>query len=90
MKLGVLAQHGAGMTWPVLDRLFLVHMPAWRFYAANILSAVIWAPALVFSGDLLARVLEQENFATKVFFIALVVAAVAAAVYWVRRQFLAR
>src|SRR6478752_3929882 len=24
MKLGVLAQHGAGMTWPVLDRLFLV------------------------------------------------------------------
>ena len=68
----------------------MMHMPAWCFYAANILSAVIWAPALVFSGDLLARVLEQENFATKVFCIALVVAAVAAVVYWVRRQFLAR
>jgi len=68
----------------------MLHMPAWRFYVANILSAMIWAPALVLSGDLLARVLEQENFATKVFCVALVVAAVAAVVYWVRRRFLAR
>jgi membrane protein DedA with SNARE-associated domain len=68
----------------------IMHMPTWHFYAANILSAAIWAPALVFSGGLLTRVLEQENFDTKVFFVVLIVAAVAAVIHVVRRQLLAR
>jgi membrane protein DedA with SNARE-associated domain len=68
----------------------MMHMPMWHFYAANIVSAAIWAPALVFSGDLLTRVLAQEGFDTKVFFVVLMVAAIAAVIYVVRRQLLAR
>ena len=65
----------------------MMHMPTWRFYVANILSAVIWAPALVLSGSLLAQMLNQENFDVSV---ALVVAAVAVVLYWVRRKLFAR
>jgi membrane protein DedA with SNARE-associated domain len=68
----------------------MMHMPTWHFYAANILSATIWAPALVLSGGLLTRVLAQEDFDTKVFFVVLIVAAVAAIIYVVKRQLLAR
>ena len=33
----------------------MMKMPTRRFYLANILSAVVWVPALVLSGDLLLR-----------------------------------
>ena len=65
----------------------MMHMPAWRFYAANILSAVIWAPALVLFGDLLIRSLGQEDLATKIFFITIIAAVVTALGVWIR-QFL--
>jgi undecaprenyl-diphosphatase len=41
-------------------------MPTRRFYIVNVLSAIIWAPVLIFSGDLLARSLGPENLATKI------------------------
>lgn len=65
----------------------MMHMAPWRFYLANVLSAVIWAPLLVYSGDLLTRSLGQENLATKLFFIAVVVALAALLAAWLRRQF---
>jgi membrane protein DedA with SNARE-associated domain len=68
----------------------MMHMPPWRFYLANILSAVVWAPALVYSGDLLARSLGRENFATKIFYIALITAVVAFLASWMRRKLHAR
>lgn len=37
----------------------MCRMPVFSFYAANVLSAVIWAPALLFSGYLLAIVAES-------------------------------
>ena len=61
----------------------MMHMPTWRFYLANVLSAMIWAPALVLSGGLLAQILNQENFDISV---ALIVAALAMVLYWVRRK----
>jgi membrane protein DedA with SNARE-associated domain len=47
-----------------------------RFYTANILSALIWARALVLFGDQLAQLLGQENLATKILYGALAAAAV--------------
>lgn len=69
----------------------MMHMPTARFYAANILSAAVWAPALVFSGALLGRSLSaDENISTKIFYVALIAAAGTALAYWLRRQFLVR
>ncbi len=68
----------------------MMQMPTWRFYLANILSAAIWASALVLSGGLLTRMLEQESFDTKIFFVILIFAAIAAAIYVVRHNLLAR
>jgi membrane protein DedA with SNARE-associated domain len=69
----------------------MMQMPPSRFYAANVLSAVVWAPTLVLCGDLLTRSLfAQENLATKIFYIALGAAAVTAFAFWIRRQFLVR
>ena len=39
----------------------MMHMSPWRFYLANVLSAVVWAPALVYFGDLLTRALGRET-----------------------------
>jgi membrane protein DedA with SNARE-associated domain len=68
----------------------MMHMPTGRFYVANILSAVIWAPALVYFGDLLSRALGREGLATKVFYITLVAALLTALASWIRRQLLVR
>jgi membrane protein DedA with SNARE-associated domain len=69
----------------------MMHTPPSRFYAANVLSAMVWAPALILCGDLLTRLLfGQEDLATKIFYVALVAAAVTALAFWIRRQFLAR
>ncbi len=66
----------------------MMRMPSLRFYVANILSALIWAPALVLFGDQLAQLLGQESLATKILCIALVAAAVIIIAAWVRRRFL--
>jgi membrane protein DedA with SNARE-associated domain len=66
----------------------MVHMPPLRFNTANVLSAVVWAPALVLFGDLLTRSLGQEDLATKIFFITIIAAVVTALGVWIRRQFL--
>jgi membrane protein DedA with SNARE-associated domain len=64
----------------------VMQMPTWRFYVANVLSAIIWVPALVFSGALLTRLLEGKNAETKALVAALIVGALAMALYWMRRQ----
>ena len=67
----------------------MMHMPTSRFYVANILSALVWAPTLVLFGAVLARSLSGiENIATQIFYIALIAAAVTALAYWVRRRIL--
>jgi len=66
----------------------MMHMPPLRFYTANVLSAAVWASALMLLGDLLTRSLGQENLATKIFYFTIVAAAVTALGFWIRRQFL--
>lgn len=53
----------------------ILHMPTQRFYIANVLSAIIWAPVLIFAGDLLAHSLGPENLATKILLITVLIAA---------------
>jgi len=65
----------------------MLHMPTRRFYIANVLSATIWAPALVFSGDLLAHALGPENMAVKLVYVAAIAAVIAVLAPWVRRLF---
>src|SRR5690348_2540048 len=65
----------------------ILHMPTRRFYIANVLSATIWAPALVFSGDLLAHALGPENMAVKLVYVAAIAAVIAVLAHWVRRLF---
>jgi membrane protein DedA with SNARE-associated domain len=61
----------------------MMHMSPSRFNTANVLSAVVWAPALVLFGDLLTR-----SLGIKIFYVALVAAAATTLVFWIRRQFL--
>ena len=61
----------------------MMHMSPSRFYTANVLSAVVWVPALVPFGDLLTR-----SLGTKMFYVTFIAAAVTALVFWIRRQFL--
>jgi membrane protein DedA with SNARE-associated domain len=55
----------------------LMRMAPLRFYVANVLSALIWAPTLVLLGDHLVQFLGQESLATKILYI--VIAAMALA-----------
>ena len=68
----------------------MMNMPPSRFYTANVLSAVAWAPALVLSGDLLTRWLGQENLSMKIFSITLVAAALTALASWIWRLLVVR
>jgi membrane protein DedA with SNARE-associated domain len=68
----------------------MMRMPPLRFYAANVLSALIWAPALVLFGDQLIKLLGHESLATKILFIVIAAAALACLALWLRRQFLAK
>jgi membrane protein DedA with SNARE-associated domain len=68
----------------------ILRMPSRRFYMANILSAIVWAPALVFSGDLLAHTLGPENLATKILYVTVVAAALALLAPSIRRLFTAK
>jgi membrane protein DedA with SNARE-associated domain len=65
-------------------------MPPPRFYVANILSAMIWAPALVLSGDLLAHSLGAENLATKILYVTVLATALVLIAPWARRLFITR
>ena len=62
-------------------------MPPSRFYVANVLSAIIWAPALIFSGDLLAHSLGPETLATKILGITVLVVILAPIGQTVWRRF---
>jgi membrane protein DedA with SNARE-associated domain len=68
----------------------MLNMPTGRFYVANILSAMIWAPALIYLGDWLSRTLGPDGLATKVFYITLLAALLTALASWIRRQLLVR
>jgi len=66
----------------------MMHMPAVRFYIANILSALVWAPALVISGALIARSLARSgNIEATIFYLAVAAAFVIGLAYWARRRF---
>ena len=68
----------------------ILHMPTRRFYIANVLSAIIWAPVLIFSGDLLAHSLGPENLATKILWITILIAVLALLAPLVWRRFTTR
>ena len=65
----------------------ILHMPTQRFYIANVLSAIIWAPVLIYAGDLLAHSLGPENLATKILLITVLIAALALLAPSVWRRF---
>jgi membrane protein DedA with SNARE-associated domain len=64
----------------------MMMMPTGRFYLANILSAVVWVPALVLSGDLLLRMLGQTAADSMVLVFGAAILAVAIALFLVRRR----
>lgn len=66
----------------------MMRMPSIRFYTANILSAMIWAPALVLVGDRLAKLLGPENLATNIIAITLLALALGTLAAWIKRRFL--
>ncbi len=66
----------------------MMRMPASFFYVANILSAIIWAPILILSGELIAQsLLSSRNAETAVLGLAAAALVVVAIVYWARRRF---
>lgn len=66
-------------------------MPAGLFYAANVLSALIWAPALIFSGQLITLITHSLlSSGTSSFMLAAAAVAaivISAAFYVLRRRF---
>ena len=68
----------------------MMNMPTGRFYVANILSAMIWAPSLIYLGDRLSHTLGPDGLATKVLYITLAAALLTVLASWIRRQFLVR
>ena len=64
----------------------MMKMPTQRFYLANILSAVVWVPALVLSGDLLLEMLRQSAVDPMVLVFGAVILAFTVAIFWVRRR----
>ena len=63
----------------------MLQMPTWRFYVANVLSAVLWVPALVLSGDFLLRVFGG-NTDPKLLLAMAIALAVVIAFHLMRRQ----
>jgi membrane protein DedA with SNARE-associated domain len=68
----------------------MMRMPPLRFYATNVLSALVWAPALVLFGDQLIRLLGRESLATKIFYIVVAAGVVVVLAAWLKRQFLSK
>jgi membrane protein DedA with SNARE-associated domain len=64
----------------------MMKMPTRRFYLANVLSAVVWVPALVLSGDLLLEMLRQTAADRMLLVFGAVILAVTVAIFWVRRR----
>jgi membrane protein DedA with SNARE-associated domain len=64
----------------------MMKMPTGSFYLANILSAVIWVPALVLSGDLLVEMLRQTALDRTVLVLGAVTLALTVAIFWVRHR----
>jgi membrane protein DedA with SNARE-associated domain len=66
----------------------MMEMPTLPFYMANCLSAVVWAPALLFSGYLLSGTMASGwSIEDKLFAFLLASAAILAVAYWARRFF---
>jgi len=66
----------------------MMEMRAGPFYVANCLSAIVWAPALLYSGVLLGDTLTSGwSIEDKLFVIAVLVAGFVAFGYWLRRLF---
>ncbi|MDE2133684.1 MAG: DedA family protein [Alphaproteobacteria bacterium] len=69
----------------------MMEMPTAAFYAANILSAVVWAPALLLSGFLLSSAAANGwDIEDKLFVVMLALAVAVALVFWTRRIFRVR
>ncbi len=64
----------------------MMHMPVWRFTVANVLSAAIWAPALVLSGMFLSRELGGGDIEDKIFIGAVVLGVAIPLFLWVRSR----
>jgi membrane protein DedA with SNARE-associated domain len=64
----------------------MMKMPTRRFYLANVLSAVVWVPALVLSGDLLLEMLRQTAADRMLLVFGAVILAFTVATFWVRRR----
>jgi membrane protein DedA with SNARE-associated domain len=66
----------------------MMRMPAPLFYIANILSALVWVPALIISGELIeSSVMSSGNAETAMLFIAAAIGIAAVIIYWARRHF---
>jgi membrane protein DedA with SNARE-associated domain len=98
--IGFFQRYGAGSVF--IGRFFgplravvplvagMMCMPPLRFYTANVLSALVWAPALVLFGDQLIQLLGQERLATKILYVVVAAAGVALLLAWLQRQFLTK
>ena len=64
----------------------MMKMSTRRFYLANILSAVVWVPALVLSGDLLLEMLRQTAEYRMVLVLSAAILALMVAIFWVRSR----
>ena len=64
----------------------MMKMPTRRFYLANILSAVVWVPALVLSGDLLLEMLRQTAVDQMLLVLGTVILVFTVAIFWVRHR----
>jgi len=66
----------------------MMRMPAPLFYVANILSAIVWVPALIISGELIERSLMISGHSETAMLIIPAAGVIAAVIiYWARRHF---
>jgi membrane protein DedA with SNARE-associated domain len=68
----------------------MMNMPTGRFYIANILSALVWAPALICFGDWLSHTLGADGLAMKLLYVALVGTLLTPLASWIRRRLIVR
>src|SRR6476469_2013169 len=68
----------------------MMNMPTGRFYVANILSALVWAPALICFGDWLSHTLGADGLAMKLLYVALVGTLLTPLASWIRRRLIVR
>jgi membrane protein DedA with SNARE-associated domain len=64
----------------------MMKMPTRRFYLANIVSAVVWVPALVLSGDLLLEMFRQTAVDQMLLVLGAVTLVFTVAIFWVRHR----